>query len=42
MNSYGPEFFSGSGNSPYGQRISYSGLSAIKWNSSGHAEDGGI
>lgn len=42
MNSYGPEFFSGSGNSPYGQRISYIGLSAIKWNSSGHAEDGGI
>lgn len=42
MNSYGPEFFSGSGNSPYGQRISYIGLSAVKWNSSGHAEDGGI
>lgn len=42
MNSFGPEFFSGSGNKPYGQRISYIGLFTIKRNLSGHAGDGGI
>lgn len=42
MNSFGPEIFSGSGNKPYGQRISYIGLFTIKRNLSGHAGDGGI